>query len=220
MERQSTCLPTTRRLLPLVLSFAALTVFSTSSLSAQSSGAYTPAQAKDGAALFAAKCSMCHGAKLEGKIGPALAGSTFLTTYNGQTADDLRDFIAIAMPLTAPGSLKPAQVLAVLSYILQQNKFPAGDTPLTEASSKTLHLFPEPFSGYTSFLRSLVTPVAIADWTLTSLREKLIKLGAKVVRHGRYVTFQMAEVAIPRDVFAELLQRIAALRSQPAPTPT
>jgi hypothetical protein len=71
-----------------------------------------------------------------------------------------------------------------------------------------------------NFLRSLVTPVAIADWTLTSLREKLIKIGAKVVRHGRYVTFQMAEVAIPRDVFAELLQRIAALRSQPAPTPT
>ncbi len=71
-----------------------------------------------------------------------------------------------------------------------------------------------------NFLRSLVTPVAIADWTLTSLGEKLIKIGAKVVRHGRYVTFQMAEVAIPRDVFAELLQRIAALRSQLAPTPT
>jgi hypothetical protein len=49
-----------------------------------------------------------------------------------------------------------------------------------------------------NFLRSLVTPVAIADWTLTSLREKLIKIGAKVVRHGRYVTFQMAEVAIRR----------------------
>jgi hypothetical protein len=50
-----------------------------------------------------------------------------------------------------------------------------------------------------------VTPAVIADWTLTSLREKLIKVGAKVVRHGRYVTFQMAEVAIPRAVFAELL---------------
>ena len=48
---------------------------------------------------------------------------------------------------------------------------------------------------------------AIADWTLTSLREKLIKIGAKVVSHGRYVTFQMAEVAIPRAVFAELLPR-------------
>ena len=71
-----------------------------------------------------------------------------------------------------------------------------------------------------SFLRSLVTPAVIADWTLTSLREKLIKIGAKVVSHGRYVTFQMAEVAIPRAVFAELLQRIAALRLRSAPAPT
>ena len=65
-----------------------------------------------------------------------------------------------------------------------------------------------------------MTPEAIKDWTLTSLREKLIKIGAKVVSHGRYVTFQKAEVAIPRDVFAELLQRIAALRSPPAPVST
>jgi hypothetical protein len=71
-----------------------------------------------------------------------------------------------------------------------------------------------------NFLRSLVTPAVIADWTLTSLREKLIKIGAKVVSHGRYVTFQMAEVAIPRAVFAELLQRIAALRQRSAPAPT
>ena len=71
-----------------------------------------------------------------------------------------------------------------------------------------------------NFLRSLVTPAVIADWTLTSLREKLIKIGAKVVSHGRYVTFQMAEVAIPRAVFAELLQRIAAIRLRSAPAPT
>jgi hypothetical protein len=71
-----------------------------------------------------------------------------------------------------------------------------------------------------NFLRTLVTPDAIRDWTLTSLREKLIKIGAKVVSHGRYVTFQMAEVAIPRDIFAQLLQRIADLRSPPAPAPT
>jgi hypothetical protein len=65
-----------------------------------------------------------------------------------------------------------------------------------------------------------VTPDAIKDWTLTSLREKLIKIGAKVVSHGRYVMFQMAEVAFPRDIFAEVLRRIADLRSPTAPTPT
>ena len=66
-----------------------------------------------------------------------------------------------------------------------------------------------------NFLRTLATPEPIADWSLTSLREKLIKIGAKVVSHGRYVAFQMAEVAIPRALFAEILSRIAALRSPP-----
>ena len=51
----------------------------------------------------------------------------------------------------------------------------------------------------------------------TNLREKLIKIGAKVVGHGRYVTFQMAEVAVPRRLFAEILSLIARLRAPPAP---
>jgi hypothetical protein len=71
-----------------------------------------------------------------------------------------------------------------------------------------------------NFLRALATPEAIAEWSLTSLRKKLIKIGAKVVSHGRYVTFQMAEVAIPRRLFAEIMQRIAALRSPPLATAT
>jgi hypothetical protein len=71
-----------------------------------------------------------------------------------------------------------------------------------------------------NFLRTLATPEPIAEWSLTSLREKLIKIGAKVVRHGRYVTFQMAEVAIPRELFAAIMQRIAALRSPPMATAT
>ena len=59
----------------------------------------------------------------------------------------------------------------------------------------------------------------IEDWSLTSLREKLIKIGAKVVSHGRYVAFQMAEVAIPRQMFQEILRLIAELRPQPPPAP-
>ena len=45
-------------------------------------------------------------------------------------------------------------------------------------------------------------------WSLITLREKLIKIGAKVVRHSGYVIFQMAEVAVPRDLFAAILERI------------
>jgi hypothetical protein len=69
-----------------------------------------------------------------------------------------------------------------------------------------------------NFLRTLATPKEIANWSLTSFREKLIKIGAKVVSHGRYVTFQMAEVAIPRSLFAAIMQRIVALRSPPMAT--
>ena len=56
-------------------------------------------------------------------------------------------------------------------------------------------------------------------WSLTTLREKLVKIGAKVVRDGRYVTFQMAEVAVPRMLFAEILRLIAGLRPPPDPAP-
>ena len=48
--------------------------------------------------------------------------------------------------------------------------------------------------------------------SLTTLREKLINIGAKVVRHSRYVFFQMAEVAVPRKLFRAILERIARLR--------
>ena len=68
-----------------------------------------------------------------------------------------------------------------------------------------------------NFLRTLATPEPIKDWSLTSLKEKLIKIGAKVVSHGRYVAFQMAEVAIPRQMFQEILRLIAELRPQPPP---
>jgi hypothetical protein len=63
-----------------------------------------------------------------------------------------------------------------------------------------------------NFLRTLAIP-----WSLTSLREKLIKIGAKVISHGRYVTFQMAEVAVPKQMFREILSLIVRLRAPLAP---
>jgi hypothetical protein len=68
-------------------------------------------------------------------------------------------------------------------------------------------------------MRTLAMPKTAELWSLTSLREKLIKIGAKVVSHGRYVTFQMAEVAVavPRQMFQEILSLIARLRAPPAP---
>jgi Transposase DDE domain group 1 len=67
-----------------------------------------------------------------------------------------------------------------------------------------------------NFLRTLATPESIKDWSLTSLKEKLIKIGAKVISHGRHVAFQMAEIAIPRIIFSDILRLIAELRPPPA----
>jgi hypothetical protein len=63
-----------------------------------------------------------------------------------------------------------------------------------------------------NFLRTLALPDGIEKWSLTSLREKLVKIGAKLVVHGRYMTFQMAEVDVPRDLFRCILQMIDGLR--------
>ena len=61
-------------------------------------------------------------------------------------------------------------------------------------------------------MRTLALPKEIEHWSLTTIREKLVKIGAKVVAHGRYVTFQMAEVAVPRALFRDILERIDRLR--------
>ena len=63
-----------------------------------------------------------------------------------------------------------------------------------------------------NFLRRLVLPGKIKHWSLRSLLTKLIKIGAKVVKHSGYVTFQMAKVAISKKIFTEILYRIDQLR--------
>jgi len=66
-------------------------------------------------------------------------------------------------------------------------------------------------------MRTLALPKEVEHWSLTTLREKLVKIGAKVVRHGRYVTFQLAEVAVPRELFGKILGLIDDLRRRPVP---
>ena len=63
-----------------------------------------------------------------------------------------------------------------------------------------------------NFLRRLALPASVKHWTLTTLRDKLIKIGCKVVHHASRVVFQLAEVAIPRSLFALILRRIERLR--------
>jgi hypothetical protein len=66
-----------------------------------------------------------------------------------------------------------------------------------------------------NFMRTVAMPKVAEPWSLTGLAKKLI--GAKVVSHGRYTMFQMAEVAVSRRLFQEILMLIARLRAPPAP---
>ena len=66
-----------------------------------------------------------------------------------------------------------------------------------------------------NFLRRLALPNQIKDWSLRTMRERLVKIGAKVVSHARYVTFQMAEVLVSRSLFYEILERIKCLKPVP-----
>ncbi len=59
-----------------------------------------------------------------------------------------------------------------------------------------------------NFMRTLALPRAISQWSLMTLQNKLIKIGAKVVRHARYVTFHMAEVTVARELFSAILERL------------
>ena len=67
-----------------------------------------------------------------------------------------------------------------------------------------------------NFLRTLATPQVVESWSLTTLRERLIQTGVRMVRHARYAVFQFAEAALPRDVFAGVLDLINGLRGPPA----
>ena len=66
-----------------------------------------------------------------------------------------------------------------------------------------------------TFLRCIELPEAMADWSLTSLQLKLIKIGARVVRHARAITFQLAKVTVTGPMVRVILAAIRRLRAPP-----
>ena len=115
--------------------------------SAQAVGSYyTDAQADAGQTVFASQCAICHGDKLEGKVGPALAGEQFLSVsqYQELTAGFLYKTISRQMPKNAPGSLSKTQYLDVLAYILKVNGYPAGPRQLTDDDHELKRIKIEP----------------------------------------------------------------------------
>ena len=66
-----------------------------------------------------------------------------------------------------------------------------------------------------NFLRTLALPDEVKQWSMTTLRQRLVKIGARIVCHGRSITFQMAEVMVSRGLFQQILAAMAALRPSP-----
>ena len=95
------------------------------------SGVYTDDQAARGEATYNNECSSCHGAGLEGDgFAPALAGTEFLSNWNGTTLGDLFDRIRISMPPGSPASVPPQSKADIVAHLLKSNKYPAGTTEI------------------------------------------------------------------------------------------
>lgn len=93
---------------------------------------YAAEQAQAGATVYAQTCASCHGGAMEGAGAPELKGTAFneRALAQGMTPQSLYDVVAFTMPQVDPGGLKPEEYSAVVAYILQQNGYPAGTTPL------------------------------------------------------------------------------------------
>jgi polar amino acid transport system substrate-binding protein len=97
---------------------------------------FTSVQAQQGSSLYASKCSLCHGAQLEGGAGPPLSGEniTTLGEKTHLTVGDMFTYITTNMPMNAPASLSKDQYIKIMAYILKQNGYPAGSKPMTYQS--------------------------------------------------------------------------------------
>lgn len=107
---------------------------------------YTDDQAAAGKQVFLDKCAMCHGPNLEGRAGPALKGNSFATPQAHFTVGDVFKIVSQNMPAPAPGTLAHDDYVKIMSFLLQQNGYPSGGTPLdfdTAAKSKVKLIYHE-----------------------------------------------------------------------------
>lgn len=101
---------------------------------------YSAAQAERGRALSLRQCAACHGPRLEGRYGPPLVGPRFLARWGGRTTEELARYVAARMPQGRAGTLKEAEVLDLLAFILQANGYPAGKQALQTKTLKQIQI--------------------------------------------------------------------------------
>ena len=93
-------------------------------------GVYTDEQSRRGQQLYGRVCAGCHLIDLSGDDGPALRGSVFFSRWGDKALTDLFLKIAVTMPQNASGSLKPAEYIDIVSFLLKNNDAPAGTSEL------------------------------------------------------------------------------------------
>jgi alcohol dehydrogenase (cytochrome c) len=120
------------QLLVLGVTFSSVCVFALAQSPPVSNGWYTAAQAVNGATAYQKTCAGCHGAKLQGGMGPALVGKQFWLTYGGKKASTLWSAVHTQMPMMAPGSVSAKTSINIMAFLLQKNGMPSGTTPLDD----------------------------------------------------------------------------------------
>lgn len=120
--------------LMLAATFLLVTVFALPQSAPHPAGWYTAAQAANGAKAYQKTCAGCHGAALQGAMGPALVGRQFWLTYAGKKVSTLWSAVHTTMPMTAPGSVSAKNSINIMAFLMQRNGVPAGTTPLDDAA--------------------------------------------------------------------------------------
>jgi polar amino acid transport system substrate-binding protein len=95
-------------------------------------GWYTSQQALAGAKKYKTSCASCHGAALQGGMGPALVGKPFWQAYGGKKLSTLWSSVHTQMPMSAPNSVPVANSINIMAFRLQKNGVRAGATPLDD----------------------------------------------------------------------------------------
>lgn len=126
----------TRVLQVLLLSstFSFASAFALPQSAPNSAGWYTTAQAANGAKSYPKNCAGCHGAKLQGGMGPALVGRQFWLNYAGKKVSTLWSAVHTEMPMMAPGSVSAKNSTNIMAFLLQKNGVPSGATPLDDTA--------------------------------------------------------------------------------------
>jgi mono/diheme cytochrome c family protein len=112
----------------------ALTLTGDAQVRTVASGSYSSAQASRGKQIVDAQCATCHGASLEGRVGPPLTGDMFLAAWSARPLADVVEKIEKTMPPQQMGSITRAQAIDIVAYLLQSAKFAAGPTELSAAA--------------------------------------------------------------------------------------